>query len=170
MADSGGAHKRGNAVTAAKSNSVSNEAVDKKYSSSSSTTRKIASVVAGYTAMVAVVILCTLISVVLIIGEMPTEEEIRTFTPSKFYLYLNLTYSLIAAVLGGWITAYIGRDRRCVWFLAGAVFLGGLVNAVSSKTSTPQPEWYLYILPMLGGVGAIIGAECQWPRTKSSIA
>jgi hypothetical protein len=133
--------------------------------------RIILSVLAGYVAMVVLV----MISFGLV------------FVASAFVVYSLLT-SVIAAVVGGYVTAILAakRARGAVAALGGLVLALGLLFAVvglmqpgptasaaeieqmSPKERAMQekePLWYAFSLPFLGAAGVVTGGALRMRRS-----
>ncbi len=85
----------------------------------------------------------------------------------------SLVVSLIGALLGGILCAFIGRSRNAVFVLAVISFLLGTVNAIA-QLGKPEPEprrtgvtvmeavqkrkeatWYAFLIPLLGAGGML---------------
>lgn len=89
-----------------------------------------------------------------------------------------IVLSLIAAALGGWTAARIGRSFRPAIGLAALVLVLGLVSAVMLRgvtrnlpegrtieslsvmevaQYTTQPDWYNFAIPFVGVIGVLAG-------------
>ena len=124
-------------------------------------------VAAGYIAMAALVIMGTLAATALFVprGVAAMRGSGTTQLP-RSYLAANLTFSLVAAVAGGWVTARIAPTTR-VGAIAGLVALVIVLNlstrfgkqAGASPSQRGQPSWYQSIILAISLVGVLIGAS-----------
>src|SRR5271168_4207663 len=66
--------------------------------------------------------------------------------PRTGYVCVNLSYSLAAAAVGGYVTAWIATDRTLIHVLALAmiVLLLGALSALQQRGQ--QPIWYQLLL------------------------
>jgi len=112
--------------------------------------RSVLAIVAGFAAMVVIVIVCTLLSVKLM--------HLTTGHPTPFYLVLNVLYSLAAAVAGGWVAARVAGYRP----LAHGVALALLIFALSALSllhpAPSQPFLYQVFLTLVPPLAAVGGA------------
>jgi hypothetical protein len=119
--------------------------------------RDIIAVVAGFTTMAVIVAggSITLAAILLpdgVAAMRPHQDATRT--PSPKYLSLNIVLSLIAAVIGGRVAA---RNARADAFavaigLCAVIMVMGVLSA-RAATSSQQPRWYKFLLPIVGVVG-----------------
>ena len=123
----------------------------------------IIAVIAGYAAMVVAVMIGTVIAVS---AFMPGGMQAMKNPPSgqgvpPRYLIANITASLLAAILGGWVTARIAaaHPRRHLLALCLLVAVMGLVAArQGGGGSRPgQPSWYAWGIVVIGVIGVLIG-------------
>lgn len=80
------------------------------------------------------------------------------------YYALNIVLSLMAAVLGGWVTARMAPDREMVhvFALAFLMILMSLPSVLGyGETAHLQPIWYRWLLPVIGGGGALLGGRMR---------
>ncbi len=81
--------------------------------------------------------------------------------PSRPYLALNLTYSFVAAVCGGYVAAWIAGRRP----LQHAIVLGGCVLVMSIISAVQyadrQPRWYQIVLGVSMPLAVVLGGRLQ---------
>lgn len=120
--------------------------------------RSVVAVLAGFLVASLVVLLATLVATRLMLppagpGAMPA--------PTPAYLAVNLAYSFLAALLGGWLAARLAARAPLGHGMAvGSIMLvlGFLVAALPSDgVQGSQPGWYMYVIPLLGWIGASAG-------------
>ena len=77
--------------------------------------------------------------------------------PQPAYVFVNLGYSLIAAAVGGYVTAWAGADNplRNVLGLAVVLLVLGGISALQSRGR--QPLWYQATLIVVTPVGVVAG-------------
>lgn len=82
-----------------------------------------------------------------------------TPTPTPQYYLLNLTMSLLAAMIGGWVTARVAGVPAGPYLaaLAGIILVMGFVSASIEKASQ-QPTWYKVVIPLVGVAGVALSA------------
>jgi hypothetical protein len=123
--------------------------------------RSIAAVVAGFFSMAILVMIGTmaLVNVLVPGGISVMREKMKSGdksmpSPSGTYLAGNLILSFFAAVIGGWVTAHIATHdvQNHLFALAGVIVLMGVVSAFTNS-STGQPGWYKYVIPLIGVAG-----------------
>ena len=148
--------------------------------------RAILAVIAGGATMVLFVVVTD--GVVLIALGMDFVYNEGTYEPSTGTSVLSLVLALIAAVIGGIITASIVRTARPVMVLAGIVLVFGLLMAVMPQMpkddetteqlvraeeeswweaafkSQPPPAWYNFTLPLVGCAGVVLGGRMRRRR------
>ncbi|SEG42882.1 hypothetical protein SAMN05421819_2885 [Bryocella elongata] len=100
--------------------------------------RSVLAVLAGFVAMVALVIVCTLLAM--------QAMHLKSGHPTPGYLVINATYSLLAAVAGGWIAARLSRYKPLHHALALAMIVAFLSLVMLMKPSLSQS--YTYQLAM----------------------
>jgi hypothetical protein len=73
------------------------------------------------------------------------------------YVLINLSYSLAAAMMGGYITAWLARDRSLthVFVLALIALLVAALSALQQRGQ--QPIWYQLLLVAITPLGVLIG-------------
>jgi hypothetical protein len=114
--------------------------------------RSVAAVLAGFVAMAALVMVATLAVAALL----PTEVG---DAPGALYLVVNLAYSALAAVVGGWVAARLAcaGASRSVLTLALLVGAAGVWSALGAPPQVGQPSWYPWALTLLGPAGVLGG-------------
>jgi len=81
--------------------------------------------------------------------------------PSPAYLATNLSVSLVAAILGGFVCARIARARELVHAAAAAAVLVALSFVSGADAGTHQPRWYLPVVTTLSVGGILLGTLAQ---------
>ena len=83
--------------------------------------------------------------------------------PSGTYIAVNLGYSFIAAIAGGYVTAWIASENPLIQVLALAliVLLFSALSALQQRGK--QPVWYQLTLLAMTPVGVFVGG---WIRLK----
>ncbi|HQF88393.1 MAG TPA: hypothetical protein PLN26_14300 [Acidobacteriota bacterium] len=142
--------------------------------------RIILAVIAGYLTM-AVFVFAMFSAAYLAIG---TEGAFQTgsFDVSTLWIAVSVVLSVVAAVVGGWVCARIGRRRAAVIALVAVVVVLGLAVAAmefthsgervpaarSGKVSNfdamqlaQQPTWLTLLNPLLGAAGVLLGARIR---------
>jgi hypothetical protein len=139
--------------------------------------RVIGAVFGGYLALF-VTVFVTLTVAYLLMG------ADRAFQPGTYdvtlpWIVAYLAFSLLAAVVGGAVATRISTDPRVPGFLAGLVFVLGLISAlqvynamqlpslprlsdvssINAMMSARTPLWAMLLNPILGVVGVMIGAR-----------
>jgi hypothetical protein len=84
-----------------------------------------------------------------------------TNTPGTGYVIFNLGYSLAAAAIGGYITAWLVRDNPLIHALALALIVLLLAALSALQQRGMQPIWYQLLLTALTPVGVMAGALLQ---------
>ncbi len=120
--------------------------------------RSILSIVCGLAVVMAGVIIATMITAKIMFGSVMPDPALR---PPQSYLVVNLLYSALFAVLGGYVTAYVVRRRELLHatILAAALFVLGVGSLIAPDPR--QPLWYLYLISIIGVGGAILGGALR---------
>ena len=131
--------------------------------------RSIAAVLGGFLAMAIVVMIGTMAAAAALIpGGLSTMRSGPSGAPvSSRYLAVNLTVSLLAAVLGGTLTARIAgsNPRLHTFVLAGFVLVMSVVSARQSSGNTGgQPSWYGGVIAVIGVGGVLLGGVLLGPK------
>ena len=138
--------------------------------------RSILSVIAGYASM-AIVVMAGF-SIAFVRPDLAFRPGTVNVTPG--WLIYALVLSLLAAVLGGWVCRRIARTYRPVLalgVLAIAIGTGSAIHNLSRPVPAQsaeelaalppserfqlgrQPDWYAFILPVLGAAGILTGGR-----------
>jgi hypothetical protein len=144
--------------------------------------RAIASVVVGYVAMFAAMFLA-FSGLYLLLGQELSFQP-GSYQPSMLWTVVSFALGMAAAVLGGFVCAWIARTATPPKVLAGVVLVIGLLSAVpvlmASATPTEtrtgevgnldammkakQPAWVAVANPFVGLVGVLLGARLRRPK------
>ena len=147
--------------------------------------RAILSVVVGYVAMFAAIFL-TLSGLYLLLGQ-DLSFRPGSYEPSLLWTAVSFALGVGAAVLGGYVCAWIARAATPPKVLAGVVLVIGLVSAVPvvMAAATPaetrtgdvgnldamlkakQPAWVAVANPFVGLAGILLGARLRRPTTAA---
>jgi hypothetical protein len=141
--------------------------------------RSILAAVAGYAALVVVVVAGIGLTWAVVGGSGAFAGEGPE--PSAMWMVANLVSGFLAAFAGGWVARKIGRSQQAVKILAGLIILLGIITAITAeaafakrkKIDTPvaemsfmeagqharQPGWYNWIIPLVGVAGVWIGGR-----------
>jgi hypothetical protein len=143
--------------------------------------RKIAGVVAGYVVMFVAVFAAFSIAFVALGAD-------RAFKPGSYdvtglWLAVSTALSFVAALLGGWVAAAIGRNAQVPRLLAVVVVVLGVLLAIPSlnapRPDVPrtddvgnadammnarQPPAVALLNPVIGAVGVLAGGRMRKPR------
>jgi hypothetical protein len=127
-------------------------------------------VVAGYATMAVVVMVGTIAMMATVVpGGLKAMRGMRDGAgaampaPTPRYLAMNIALSLVAAILGGWITARIASRavNGHLIALCVVILLMSVVSAFASGSapgSSLQPVWYKYVIPLVGIAGVAVSA------------
>ena len=125
--------------------------------------RSVLSVIVGLALMAGVVMFLTPI-----VARYYRAEDFRTINPA--YMTANLAYSAVAAILGGFITAWIAGYRE----LRHASVLGMLMIMMSFVSmrmqGEQQPGWYEVVIGGVGPIAALLGAALRMLAKPKSVA
>ena len=123
--------------------------------------RGIAAVAAGFLAMSMLVVATTLAVGRVLAPEVAAGVEAGAVSTS--YLTLNLLYSALFAVLGGYVTARLAVTRRWahVLALAGVLAMFGAAGALAGDAQAGQPVWYAWAITALGVAGVLGGGALR---------
>jgi hypothetical protein len=143
--------------------------------------RAIVSVVVGYVAMFAAIFLA-FSGLYLLMGQ-DLSFRPGSYEPSMLWTVVSFALGVGAAVLGGYVCAWIARTATPPKVLAGVVLVIGLVSAVPilMAAATPaetrtgevgnldammkakQPAWVAVANPFVGLAGVLLGARLRRP-------
>ena len=142
--------------------------------------RAVVAVVVGYVVMFALVFV-TFIAAYLALG---TDRVFQTGTydVSAVWLAVGFALSVLAALVGGYVCAWIARRRGPAVALAGLVLVLGLAMALMGALAPPAdrpatrtadvgnmeamkygrtPTWIALINPLIGSAGVLMGARLR---------
>lgn len=131
--------------------------------------RGILAVLGAYVAIALVVMVGTAVATIsLVPGGLAAMRASANGTPlpapSAAYLGVNLVISLLAALLGGWIVMRFSPAPGLQWAVILAVLLLVLSAALGSRgPQGGQPNWYPYVIALVGAAGVMAGASL-YPR------
>ena len=78
-------------------------------------------------------------------------------SPRAGYVFVNLGYSIIAAIVGGYVTAWMAQSNPLIHTLALALIVL-LLSALSAlQQRGMQPIWYQLLLVAIPPVGVFFG-------------
>ena len=125
------------------------------------------SVLAGFIAMSVVVMAGTMVLLAALVpGGLAAIKTMRDNPsamprPTPRYYALNIILSLIAAMLGGFVTAKLAGPpvRTYLMALATLILVMGLVSAFKNVRGMTQPLWYKVLIPVIGVVGVMLGGR-----------
>ena len=128
--------------------------------------RGVLSVVAGFITMTVIVMAGTMALMAAYVpgglGAMKAMRENPSAipTPTPRYYVMNIALSLVAAIVGGWLTTRIAGTPATGYVIALAlvVLAMGLVSAFMTRSGT-QPGWYKALIPLIGVAGVAIGGS-----------
>lgn len=117
--------------------------------------RSILAVVAGYLTMVVGVSGALAFAAVVVLGTLPTEP--KPFDGPAYFLWIEVLISLLAAVAGGYVCAWLARDRErtAVLYLAGLMVVLGAVTIVTDQGL--KPLWSSVAVLVVGLAGVWLG-------------
>ena len=119
--------------------------------------RSVLAVIAGYFAMMIVVIVLTIVSM--------KAFHLQSGHPTPVYLTLNILYSIAAALLGGCVTAKIARRSPIVHGVALALIMLALSLVTFSTSAGGQPLGYRIFVVIALPLAAVAGsALTRQPR------
>ncbi|HEU5059974.1 MAG TPA: hypothetical protein VFU21_25760, partial [Kofleriaceae bacterium] len=126
--------------------------------------RAVLAVLAGYLTMFVGV--TTLFAFILFVGfgGMPDAG----FRPPGWLLWLEVAASPIIALFGGYVCAWIARERplRHAGALAAVILVMGAVSAAADGGE--KPLWSVIAVPALAAIGALLGARLRAAHVKMS--
>ena len=77
--------------------------------------------------------------------------------PRAAYVFINLCYSLAAAMLGGYVTAWIAQGNVLAYIAALALIVLLLAALSALQLRGQQPIWYQLLLVAVMPVGVLLG-------------
>ena len=130
--------------------------------------RSVLSILAGYVLMAVLIMVATVVSARLML-HVSGVDEMRTMKPTVTYMIVNLGYSGVFAVLGGFAAAALAKRAPLIHALILAVIMIGMgIALMFSNTGNEEPGWYSRALLVLGPGGALLGGYLQSLRHKPS--
>ena len=123
--------------------------------------RTILAVFAGYVTMAVLVVIATTMAAKRMLGATDSNSA-AGLRPTPAYLAVNLTYSFLFAVAGGFVTSALAPSahRPAIHGLLAFVALMSVISIFQTKNS-PQPKWYGPVLLVLALAGVILGGYFQ---------
>lgn len=126
--------------------------------------RSVLAVLAGFAALIATVIVATIVLAQLLY---PDADD-RAATPTSAWLALNFAYSLGAAVLGGWLAARLAPRAPFAHAVAlAAVALAASLPGMIGGAQPGQPAWYPAALGALSVMGILAGGRLAARRAPA---
>lgn len=141
--------------------------------------RSILAAVAGYAALVVVVMVGIALAWAILGGTGAFAGEGPE--PSAIWIILNMICGFLAAWVGGWVALKIGRSVHAVNILIGLVILLGVMTVLTADSQyakrarvdkpvaemsfmeagqhAKQPAWYNWVIPLVGVAGVWIGGK-----------
>ncbi len=118
--------------------------------------KTIESVIAGYLAMAAVVMIGTVAAAATMIPGGLAGAKALDRPPPRNYLLANLVVSFVAALVGGWVTTRMAASRPGLHAIALAVLVV-LMSVVSARSQAKQqPKWYPWTIAVVGVAGILL--------------
>ena len=125
--------------------------------------RSILSVLAGFAAIAALIMPATIISARLMLGTR-SREDMMKMKPTPAFTAVNLAFSVVFGVLGGFLTAWIAGHAplKHALALAGLMFVMGIFSFLQNlKMKTSEGRGYGATLIILGPACALFGGWLQ---------
>jgi len=146
--------------------------------------RMIIGVILGYVAMAAFVFIT--FSVTYMILETEGSFQPNSYEVSVSWIFASIVLGLAGAILGGLTSVSIGRSKGAPKILAGLVLVLGIAMAIptfstvdrqplvrsgevalmEAMQSAHQPSWLVFINPLIGAAGVLVGSRLRKDRTK----
>jgi hypothetical protein len=82
------------------------------------------------------------------------------------YYTINLGFAALAAVVAGWVAAYLARSAHLGPVGVLAVSLAGVALWGFTKPASHWPEWYAPVLALIGLTGALAGGVLRAGRAR----
>jgi len=114
--------------------------------------RAFLALLAGFVAMAVIVGVITAMLTKLTPGWVGPQGQPRTA-----YVVVNLIYSLAAAILGGYVTAWIARNNILTYTLVLAIAVLLLSGLSALQQRGRQPIWYQLLLMAVAPIGILLG-------------
>ena len=125
--------------------------------------RSVLAVIVGFAAMAIAVIAATVVAMRLLY---PEAEPGLLPAPTTAWLAVNFAYSLGAAMLGGWLTAYLAPRAPFAHAVALAVVAVAMaLPGIFGGGSPGQPDWYPPLMAALAAGGILLGGKLARRRS-----
>jgi hypothetical protein len=148
--------------------------------------RSVLAVIAGYLVIV-VFVMVTLIMAWALLGPSFAFQPETTHVTLR-WVGLNLSLSVLAAIMGGYVAMWIAPDESMlsVKILGGLILGVGIIMAIahiftdasvaqqlaqgvvvegmsafSASSEAVQPTWYNFLVPVIGAIGVFIGGRIR---------
>ena len=139
--------------------------------------KNILGVIGGYISMAVVVFVCFTIAYLVLGAEGSFQEG--TYDVSFVWVIISIVLGFLAAMLGGFVCILIAGKKKAAMFLAGLVFVLGIIFAIPAMSASDedkplirdssvdnmeamqnaiQPTWMSLLNPLLGAFGVMVGA------------
>ena len=125
--------------------------------------RSVVAVIAGYLVMAACVIASTVLVATLMLGSAAMDGSVR---PTPSYLIVNLAYSFVFALFGGYVAAFLARRQPTVHAAALAVVVLAIGLLSAREGGGSQPSWYPPLLTIGVPVFATFGGYLRALQLK----
>ncbi len=106
----------------------------------------------GFAAMAAMVTIATIV-----LTKFVPEWTGQQGKPTRGYIFVNLGYSLAAAMLGGYVTTWLAQNNPLIHTLALAIIVLLLSGLSALQQRGQQPVWYQLALMILSPAGILAG-------------
>ncbi len=128
--------------------------------------QSIGAVIGGFLIMAVLVVVTTAVaSAALLKAPEPNSPQ----KPNAVYLAANLICSFLAALAGGyaccWIAPYAPMNHAVALAILMAVM--SVLTAITSRPNNGQPQWYPWVIAVIGVTGILAGAA-SWLWFKGS--
>ena len=125
--------------------------------------QSILSIVVGYLVMAIIVMIGTIAAAAALVpgGLSAMRRAEGPPAPTKNYLYANLALSLVAAIVGGWLTARMAPFAPFTHVAALAVLIVAMALISAKYQAARQPSWYSWTIAIVGVAGVLIGGICE---------
>ncbi len=128
--------------------------------------RSVLSVLGAFFVVAVLVGLSTALAAQLMLGSTGSDAE-----PTPAFLVVNLTYSVLFAIVGGYVAATVSDHSPLGHAAALSVFmmLLGLASGMieSGQPPTGEPVWYPWVITLLVPPTAVLGGVLVTRRTRS---
>lgn len=139
-----------------------------------STLKNVGAAVLGWVTMVVALFISLAVAWAVLGTEGALQPE--SWSPSSLWIVVMIVMALVAATLGGAVCAKTAPDRWALWVLVGIVVVLGLAVALpeapaaagprpvdvgmfEAMMNAQPPRWLPWLDPVLGVVGALLGAR-----------